>query len=479
MHDNFPPAGQDRYAASSRPVGQDRYAAPSRPVGSAGPGRGPGRRPFPGAVPFAGTGPDLERAARRSSRLVGIDLARFVAVVGMMAAHLMPPSGYPGHVAWVSRAVDGNASTLFAVLGGVSVVLASRSALARGEVAAARWATATRGVLVVLLGATLALGPANVVVVLVYFGVTLVCAVPFLRVRPGWLLGWAASLAVVGPVVNVAVRASLDVESEGGGLSWAELADPVVPLRAVVLTGTYPVVTWLVYLLVGMALAKVLLAAREAGTDRRLLARVLAGGAALLAASLVLSPVVYEVAGRAAALEAYPTLTGAQVDLLAAESGWGAPLDPGWWAFFLQAPHTGAPLDVLRGVGVALVVISAMLLLAGSLPGWALRVVEPVRAAGAAPLTVYTLHVLGVGVTGIAIEALVQAGGFTEVPWWYLGPWILAVHVTGALAVGVVLAVLGTRGPLETVVSTASRRTGAWASGLGRRAVRPPGGPTW
>jgi len=49
-------------------------------------------------------------------------------------------------------------------------VLASRSALARGEVAAARWTTATRGLLVVLLGATLALGPANVVVVLVYFG---------------------------------------------------------------------------------------------------------------------------------------------------------------------------------------------------------------------------------------------------------------------------------------------------------------------
>lgn len=411
----------------------------------------------------------LPSPARSTSRLVGIDLARFLAVVGMMAAHLMPPSGYPGHVAWVSRVVDGNASTLFAVLGGVSVVLASRSALARGEVAAARWATATRGVLVVLLGATLAFGPANVVVVLVYFGVTLVCAVPFLRVRPGWLLGWAGLLAVVGPVVNVAVRASLDVESEGGGLGWVELADPLVPLRAVFLTGTYPVVTWLVYVLVGMALAKVLLAAREAGTDRRFLVRVLAGGAALVAGSLVLSTVVYEAAGRAAAVAAYPTFTAEQVDLLASESGWGAPLDTGWWAFALQAPHTGAPLDVLRGVGVALVVVSAMLLLAGALPGWALRVVEPLRAAGAAPLTVYTLHVLGVGVTGLAIDALVEAGGFTEVPWWYLGPRILVLHVACAVAVGVVLAALGRRGPLETAVSAVSRRTGAWAAGTGQR----------
>jgi hypothetical protein len=395
--------------------------------------------------PGAQTGPSAS-----TTRLVGIDLARFLAVLGMMAAHLMPPSGYPGHVPWVSRMVDGNASTLFAVLGGVSVVLASRSALARGEVAAARWTTATRGVLVVLLGATLALGPANVVVVLVYFGVTLVCAVPFLRVRPGWLLAWAALLAVVGPVVNASVRAALDVEGEGGSLGWGELVDP------------------LVYVLVGMALAKVLLAAREAGTDRRLLVRLLAWGVVLVAGSLTLSTLVYEVAGRAAALAAYPSFTGPQVDLLVGESGWGAPLDTGWWALALQTPHTGAPLDVLRGVGVALVVVSAMLLLAAALPGWALRLVEPLRAAGAAPLTVYTLHVLGVGVTGLMIEAVVRAGGFTEVPWWYLGPWIFAVHAAGAVLVGVVLATLGRRGPLETAVSAAARRTGTWAAGLGR-----------
>ena len=413
--------------------------------------------------PGAQTGPSAS-----TTRLVGVDLARFLAVLGMMAAHLMPPSGYPGHVPWVSRVVDGNASTIFAVLGGVSVVLASRSALARGEVAAARWTTATRGVLVVLLGATLALGPANVVVVLVYFGVTLVCAAPFLRVRPGWLLAWAALLAVVGPVVNASVRAALDVEGEGGSLGWGELVDPLVALRAVLLTGTYPVVTWLVYVLVGMALAKVLLAAREAGTDRRLLVRLLAWGVVLVAGSLTLSTLVYESAGRAAALAAYPSFTGPQVDLLVGESGWGAPLDTGWWALVLQTPHTGAPLDVLRGVGVALVVVSAMLLLAATLPGWALRLVEPLRAAGAAPLTVYTLHVLGVGVTGLMIEAVVRAGGFTEVPWWYLGPWIFAVHAAGAVLVGVVLATLGRKGPLETAVSAAARRTGTWAAGLGR-----------
>lgn len=425
-----------------------------------------------GSSPVTGRHHGAPDASARPARLVGVDLARFVAVVGMMAAHLMPPSGYPGHVPWVSRAVDGNASTLFAVLGGVSVVLAARAALARGDVAAARWATVTRGVIVALLGATLALGPANVVVVLVYFGVTLVCAVPFLRVRPAWLLGWAGVLAVVGPVVNATVRDTLGVDGEGGGLDWAELAEPLVALRAVLLTGTYPVVTWLVYLLVGMALAKAVLAARQAGTDRALLARLAAGGALLVAVSLSLSATLYAVAGRAAAAAEIPGLTAEQLDLLVAGSGSGAPHGVGWWAFALQSPHTGAPLDVLRGVGVALVVVATLLWLAEVLPAGVLRVLEPLRAAGAAPLTVYTLHVAGVGVAGLAVDRLVSAGGFTEVPWWYLGPWVLAVHVLGAVAVGAVLAATGRKGPLETAVSAAARQTATWATTTNPRGAR-------
>lgn len=154
--------------------------------------------------------------------MVGIDFARFLAIIGMFCAHLLPPAGLPGHVEGVSTIVDGNASTLFAVVGGISVVLATRSYLERGHVAAARWAMAVRGVLVILIGATLALAPGSIVVVLVYFGVAMLCSIPFLRVSPRWLLVSAAILAIAGPILNAFLRQALGVIGEGGGVSWPQ-----------------------------------------------------------------------------------------------------------------------------------------------------------------------------------------------------------------------------------------------------------------
>ena len=35
-------------------------------------------------------------------RMVGIDFARFLAIIGMFCAHLLPPAGIPGHISWLS-----------------------------------------------------------------------------------------------------------------------------------------------------------------------------------------------------------------------------------------------------------------------------------------------------------------------------------------------------------------------------------------
>ena len=40
-------------------------------------------------------------------RLVGIDFARFLAIIGMFCAHLTLPAGVPGHSPWLSAVVDG------------------------------------------------------------------------------------------------------------------------------------------------------------------------------------------------------------------------------------------------------------------------------------------------------------------------------------------------------------------------------------
>lgn len=405
--------------------------------------------------------------------MVGIDFARFLAIVGMFCAHLLPPVGMPGHIPWLSTVVDGNASTLFAVVGGISVVLATRSYLERGYVAAARWAMAVRGILVILIGATLALAPGSIVVVLVYFGAAMLCSIPFLRVSPRWLLIWAGILAVVGPIANANLRQMIDVMGEGGGVSWPQWGEPLVALRAVFITGTYPVITWIVYVLVGMAAARLLISARRNGTEPRFIAWTAGLGAALAIFAVSASSLVYVLFGRAAVIATMPPEAAAAIDELIGSPGFGAPFSPEWWALALQTPHTGTTLDILRGVGIALFVIASMLFLARVLPPAALRVLEPIRAAGAAPLTVYTLHVLAAAAATFAVTSVVQIDAQADIPWWFLGPAILGCHILGAVIVGAILAASRRRGPLEAFVSSTSgavaRRLGAVATDGRRR----------
>ncbi|WP_104474813.1 heparan-alpha-glucosaminide N-acetyltransferase domain-containing protein [Microterricola pindariensis] len=419
------------------------------------------------------------RAARAAgsadpiARLVGIDFARFLAILGMMCAHLLPRPGMPGHEVWLDGLVDGNASTLFAVIGGISVVLATRRYLEVGAYAAAAWALAARGVLVILLGATLAMAPISVVIVLVYFGVAMLGTIPFLRMPVRWLLGSAALLAVLGQLVNAPLRAALDVGDEGGGLAWTEFADPLRALRGALVTGTYPVITWLVYLLVGMAVARLLLAVRH---DDRAARRFLLGagllGLGLAVLSIVSSRLIFELWGRAAAVQAAPGLDAALIDELARLQGQGAPAAADWWWLLGAAPHTGTLLDILRGVGVALFVIALMLGFARWAPRWLLVALRPVSAAGAAPLTVYTVHVLGV-ILATSLVLLLGPPAFSSVPWWYLSAQILGVHLAVALVIGAVLAVLGRRGPLEALVSAVSTAAARLGSGSARRGTPP------
>ncbi|MFF1877443.1 heparan-alpha-glucosaminide N-acetyltransferase domain-containing protein [Leifsonia sp. NPDC058230] len=368
-------------------------------------------------------------------RLVGLDIARFVAILGMMSAHVTERGE-----SWFFAVSDGNASTLFAVIGGLSIVLATRRYLDAGAAVAACWALAARGVAVIGIGLTLGLLGSPAIVVLVYFGASMICTVPFLF-APTWVLVLSATvLAVVGPLVNGSVRAQLGAPDEGGSLAWTALEHPVTLLRATFVTGTYPVITWLVYMLVGMTVARLLFIAQQKGTHRRF-AIVLAGiGAAGLAATLGFVALLFRLLGRES------ELSSAAVDL-------GAP-GSGWWSYLLHTPHTGSFFDITRGVGVAFIVIGVCLLLAWSLPSVWLVVLHPVSAAGAAPLTVYVAHIFAYSFA----TAYYQESGAAEFPWWFSGPSALALHAALALVIGAILALLRRRGPLETFVSRFSEQ---------------------
>ena len=178
-----------------------------------------------------------------SERLVGVDLARLVAVAGMMAAHTLaftdPPVG-----AGVTALIDGPPSTLFAVLGGVSVALAARSRLASGERAAAVRATLARGLVVALLGLLIVPIATAVFVVLAPFGLAIMAASVFLLL-PTWAIAACALVlaALAGSLVAIA-RDRLGVLAETHSIATL-VGDPLGTLQDIALTGVYLVVAHL------------------------------------------------------------------------------------------------------------------------------------------------------------------------------------------------------------------------------------------
>ena len=59
----------------------------------------------------------------QSGRLVGLDVARCLALLGMVATHVLDERSPDGTLTRTSWLVDGRASALFAVLAGVSLAL--------------------------------------------------------------------------------------------------------------------------------------------------------------------------------------------------------------------------------------------------------------------------------------------------------------------------------------------------------------------
>ncbi len=419
------------------------------------------------AAGAAASAPSQVEGTAFSTRVVAIDLARWIAIVGMMSAHLLGSvaASWTGgtdaqaHVADVVIAgANGNASSLFAVLAGASLVLATRSLLSRGARGAALRSVLGRAIVVGAVGVVLASTAPPVYVVLNFLAFAMVVAAPLL-LAPSWVVGTVAvALWLGGSQLALAVRewrfgeGIYRVSDSLDGSPWAALVDLVA-------TGEYPAVTWVPMLAVGILVARAVLAARSTARARVLGLGLLGVGAVVATAAILVSQRVMD----------------AEADAWAAEQGFtellpwllrfgtGTPPDASWWWQATAIPHTGTIGDVARGVGVGVAVIGALVALLP--PGARMpRVLAPVRAAGAAPFTIYTLHVCALLVASAiwAIdgpgEVIVAAGSEVELPPWYVaGLVILALHVLGSLALGALLARADAKGPLERIASAVAR----------------------
>ncbi|OAN35831.1 hypothetical protein A4X17_00235 [Plantibacter sp. H53] len=371
-----------------------------------------------------------------SRRLLGLDLFRTLAIFGMLVAHVGPaawsPDGGFGRVHWEWEVFHSRMPAMFAFAAGLSLNLSARRSETRGREATGMLVRAA-----LLLGCGLALLALQtpVVVILPAFAVFFVLVIPFLRLSTTPLLILTGTWAVMGPPLSFGLRTL-----------WPDRSDLLWDL---LIGGDYPALTWMPFLLAGVGVGRLDLAAR---TVRRRLALT---GAVTAAVTYGGSALAMHLAGHAAILAALPG-RGAPEYARRFFAEHGVTDTGSWWWLVSAAPHSGSWGDVLGALGVCLLLL-ALLLTAGdratrrgrSSAGRASRRVTIWLATpGAMVLSVYALHILMMW----AISALTGHRFAPAQPAWMLA--VFTVTVTGS---AVLWSRFRTQGPLELLMSRTSR----------------------
>lgn len=379
----------------------------------------------------------------QGARLGGIDLARLLALLGMVSAHLLPSADAAGQPTLVHVLASGNASALFAVLAGVGLALSTdRERPPQGRrLRGARAGVVVRGLAIGTLG--LLLGTfvpfLSVAVILPAYGVMFVLASAALGSSVTGLAVRAGLVAVVVPVLSHLVRGHLPPRALGNPTLGSLLSDPGQTLQDLLLTGNYPALPWLAYLCLGLAVGRAL---PDRGRGEALLIG-LGVGLALLARTV--SVVLLDGLGgrQALARDVTPDLPQQTLDeILIFGANGTLPTTSPWWLAVL-APHTSTSFDLIATGGVALAVIGGALALAGLVP----RGVGVLAAFGRMPLTSYAGH--------LVLLSLLPGHGLAAL--------VLHVIVLGAF-VAAWGRFINSRGPLEWMVrrlaDEAERRVG-------------------
>lgn len=333
------------------------------------------------------------RVARRlgpDGRLIGLDVARGIALLAMMVTHIFALGDETGMPTWAA-VFAGRASALFAVLAGCSLVLSTRSRMAvSGRLRDAAPSVLIRAAAIVLIGLCLGSISGLLAVILVNYGIMFALALFFLRLRAGTLFAIAGVWMVVSPVVSMWVRSTFLLEPSYLPMGFFDFATPGTMLTDLFLTGYYPVLQWLAYILLGMAVAKL-------DIGRHLLA-LFTTGLGLFVIGRGASWILLNVFGGDSALVADSQMWGTDLTAALFTGSHGVTPATSWWWLAIAGPHTGTPFDLLSTGGTALMTIAACLTVAVLL-GRRSWLLAPLSALGSMPLSVYSAHAVLLEIT--------------------------------------------------------------------------------
>lgn len=293
--------------------------------------------------------PTVSTAA--SSRLLALDAARAVAILGMVAVNVGPRDGASADL--LARAAHGRASLLFVVLAGVGIALLTRHSWPAKP--PRRGVLVSRGLILLLGGLALQLLDHGVNVILPTYGALFLVAVLMLQASQRTLVVSAVSALLGGPLLWIAAQCQ-----EQFGRAAPELLDAPHHVAAdICLSGPYPVITWVGPFLLGIWLGRLDL------QDPRLHQNLALWGGSLAVGAYLLSRLLVAALGEPSDRVGFDRLI----------SGVG---------------HSQMPLWLISGTGSALFVIGVIFLLSPHLGRWS----YPLASLGRLSLTVYVAHLL-------------------------------------------------------------------------------------
>lgn len=361
------------------------------------------------------TDPGIRTVAAEPARVIGVDTARGLALIGMFVAHVAPMAADPTSAALLGIA-DERPRLLFALTAGIGLGFVSGGVhplpATGGVRGILRRQIAIRAVVLIAMGLLIAVTLHPLVfIILDVYGVAFLLMLPLLFLPPRTALVVGAALLAVTPAL-AAFAARTPVVADARQTSARVLVDWVV-------SGAYPVIVWVPVMLIGLALARLDLGSRTTVGLTGLI------GAATACVMLPLSTL----------------LPGPEI---VADAAWSVPVR--------------ASLETLGNTGVAGAVVAVLLALT-SFASPAVRrttvaVTAPVAAMGSMPLSIYTLHLV---VIALAVRVDPATGVPTDDSW----PLLIGLVVGAMLFAWLWRRYLG-RGPLERMLR--------WMSGRSRQA---------
>lgn len=301
-------------------------------------------------------------------RIRGIDVARALAVIGMILVNFKMIFGQKGE-SWIgsfSSILDGKAAATFVVLAGVGLAFMTRSAIVSNNQEVWKRSNTKifkRALLLFFIGLSyIAIWPADI---LHFYGVYMLVTLAFIKVRPRYILLLALGIIFAYPVLMMLI--DYDKGWDFGTFEYDGFWSVDGFFRNLFYNGFHPVVPWSAFMLVGLWFG------RQNLSNDRFVKKSLGVGLSIFILIKLISLVLIAVLSEES-VEAAKELS--QV--------------------LGTSPMPPLPIYMLSGSSMAIAIISACILVSNSFGES--PVIQALVKTGQLALTFYVAHVvIGVG----------------------------------------------------------------------------------